>query len=239
MRALAELHDAELRMLWEPCLTCPAHFEDLFEPVCPTISPEEITAAKGRSDTKVVAGDNAGNSPQKYGKGPAFTTAWMSYVGALRPRAHILKQVDEFQSAVWGEHVVGVHVRRTDAVIDRKQRLNLTFSDEPIMAAMQREIDAFPHTRFLFATDNEDSLRKYQHTFGERLDCYPKRFEKFDPNKHPDYGAKNPLGHRHTSVEDAVVDLWLLSRTKHIIGTKASSYSQYAAWLGKIPLQRL
>ncbi len=239
MQALAELNSAELRMLWEPGITCPASFDELFEPVCRSISLEEIERLKHRADTKLVAGGATGNSPESYGKGEEFTLSWMEHARELRPVPRILRKVNEYQAAAWSDHMVGVHVRRTDAVADRGRRLGLTFNDGPIMEAMRQEIAAFPNTQFLFATDNQESLTVFQSEFGGRLCCYPKTFETFDPRKHSLFGASNAAGHRHTSMEYAVIDLWLLSRTKHIIGTKASSFSEQAAWIGSVPLRRL
>ena len=92
--------------------------------------------------------------------------------------------------------MVGVHVRRTDAVADRGRRLGLTFSDEPIMEAMRQEIAAFPSTQFLFATDNQESLTVFQSEFGDRLNCYAKAFEAFDAQKHSLYGASNAAGRK-------------------------------------------
>jgi len=239
MQAIAELSGAQLRMLWEPGITCPASFDELFEPVCRSIFLEEIERLKQRADTRLVAGGATGNRPESYGKGEEFTLSWMKHARELRPVPDILRKVDEYQAAVWNDHMVGIHVRRTDAVADRGRRLGLTFSDGPIMEAMRQEIATFPNTQFLFATDNQESLTVFQSDFGDRLCCYPKAFETFDPRKHSLYGASNAAGHRHTSMEDAVIDLWLLSRTKHIIGTKASSFSEQAAWIGSIPLRRL
>ena len=43
--------------------------------------------------------------------------------------------------------------------------------------------------------------------------------------------AKRPPPHRHTSMAHAVIDLWLLSRCGAIVGSNASSYTDFAKWL--------
>ncbi len=239
MQALAALHQVELCMLWEPGITCPASFDDLFEPVCTMVSPAEMDRFRLRNDIRLVAGKGAGNRPEFYGKGEVFTQHWKFYVRQLRPLPHILQKINDHAASVWNDHMVGVHVRRTDAVADRGRRLGITFRDTPIIDAMHKEVESNPETRFSFATDNEKTLQLFVSEFGERLTCYPKGFECFDPAKHSLYGSKQAIGHRHTSVEDAVIDLWLLSRTNKIIGTMGSSFSEHAAWIGNVPIQWL
>jgi len=239
MQAIAEIHQAELKMLWEPGITCPAHFHELFEPVCESVSTREIELIKEREGTKVVAGNAAGNRPESYASGEAFQASWRRHVRELLPLPEIQQKIDAYQASTWNDYMVGVHVRRTDAVGDRGRRLGLTFSDEPIIAAMRELVDREPRTKFLFATDNQETLSTFETEFGERIQCYPKAFERFDPGKHKRYGSSSTVGHRHTSVRDAVIDLWLLSRTRQVIGTKASSFSEYASWIGDIPLRRL
>ena len=239
MQSLAELNNAELRMLWEPGITCPATFESLFEPVCEPITKPEIEKLRQERDIRILAGNAAGNGPESYGRGEEYTAGWLRHSRQLRPLPHLLQRIRDYQQTAWSEWTVGVHVRRTDAVADRGRRLGLTFHDEPIFTAMHDEIRKHPETVFAFATDNQDSLDKYTHEFGDRIRCFPKPFAEFDPQVHSLFGAKSSVGHRHTSMEDAVIDLWLLAGTRHIIGTQASSFSQQAAWIGDIPLQRL
>ena len=43
--------------------------------------------------------------------------------------------------------------------------------------------------------------------------------------------AKRPPPYRHTSMVHAVVDLWMLSRCKAIVGSNASSYTDFAQWM--------
>ena len=38
--------------------------------------------------------------------------------------------------------------------------------------------------------------------------------------------------HRHCSTESALIDLFLLSKTKKVIGCRSSSFGRFGAWYG-------
>ncbi|WP_321479832.1 hypothetical protein [uncultured Bacteroides sp.] len=111
----------------------------------------------------------------------------------------------------------GLHIRRTD----NKQSIKHSGIDkfENVIQKLIREEDA----NFYLATDSND------------VKIYLRK--KF-PNKIITYDA---LLQRNSSlgIKDAVVDLWVLSRTIKIYGSFYSSYSEVAAELSSIPLEIL
>jgi hypothetical protein len=231
--AIAESCGAQLRLAWEPSTSCEAYFEDLFEPVCPMATPEEIIVLRQRPEVIVMEGKLATAPPDKLCPTPRLMALWTSHVRSIRPLPHILRQIDDFQAANWSHPMIGVHVRRTD-----KTRQAVRLGDDPpddqsVIDAMRAEIGARPDTRFFLATDNEASRRQFQKEFGERVRAVPSLFHAPDPGRCSPKRAKHA---RHTSIEAAVVDLLLLSRTHHILGTPRSSFSVHASVLGDVPL---
>lgn len=242
-RAIAESFGCEFRMLWEPTSACPASFEDLFEPVCPSISIGEIDALRDQRDVRIIDGKLATRSQEKLCPSAALMKIWTKCARAILPLPHILQQIDRFQAEAWTSAMTGVHVRRTDksnqvgrqAASGRKAG-KLPLSDRAVIDVMRDEISTQPDTRFLLATDNAESQRDFIREFGDRIVFFPKAFHGSNPPGSP---GPAPSPRRHTTIEAAVIDLWLLSRTRHILGTRQSSFSLYASVLGNVPLVRL
>ncbi len=116
------------------------------------------------------------------------------------------------------EHTIGVHIRRGDHEIAiRKSPIEL-FID-----AMEKEIEANPQTNFYLATDSETEKKVLIKRFGSRIIT-------------PEYPAN-----RNTveGIQNAVIDLYALSKSKRILGSFYSSFSEIAAQLGKCELSIL
>lgn len=127
--------------------------------------------------------------------------------------------------------MIGVHVRRGDF---------LTFAPGVVASNMteaiwlvQRQLDRMPDAGIFVATDDgaaaevggvqgapEGVLGHLRRVFGERVTSAP--------SPHLDRSER-------ASVEDAVVDLWLLRKTDAIIGTRGSSFSEMAAFGRDVP----
>lgn len=110
---------------------------------------------------------------------------------------------------------VGVHIRRTD---------NARAADRsPLHAfelSMQRQLDQAPDTRFFVATDDPQTLQALCSRFGDRVLSYPKRsLARNDPR----------------ALEDAVVDLFCLAQSRHVLGSYWSSFSETAWELNDLP----
>lgn len=131
------------------------------------------------------------------------------FVPVPRLRGMIDAQVGDAQA------MVGVHVRRGDHV-KATERSTL----EGFIAAMQAEVDARADTRFFVATDDPASLAALQARFGGRVHHYPKRaLSRDDPR----------------ALEDAVVDLFTLARSRKLLGSYWSSFSDMASHMGGQP----
>lgn len=130
------------------------------------------------------------------------------------PTPELLQRIDE-RASKFSSHTVGVHVRRTDNAKSIKYSPDALFVQH-----MQAEIDREPETNFYLATDSPETKKYFINVFGDRI-------------------ITTPYGISRDTVEgnqDAVVELYTLSRTRKILGSYWSSYSETAAAIGNIEL---
>lgn len=85
---------------------------------------------------------------------------------------------------------------------------------------MHAEIDIDPTTRFFVATDDPVEEACMRDTFGHRVFAHPKRLTRNRPD----------------GIRDALVDLLCLFRTRRVIGSFYSSFSEAAAEIGGVEL---
>jgi len=114
------------------------------------------------------------------------------------------------------ENCVGVHIRRTD------HRISMKYSPTPMfLDRMKNELEQTDCKTFFVATDDESIEELLKRTFGDRIITHPKTSRSRENSQ---------------AIEDAVIDLFCLSRTKRIIGSAFSSFTQMAAEIEDIPM---
>lgn len=111
---------------------------------------------------------------------------------------------------------VGVHIRRTDNAPASARSPTSAFIDA--LAALVRE-DA--RTEFFLATDDPAEETTLRRAFGDRMVALPKHLDRANPE----------------AVKSALVDLLCLSRTRLVLGSHWSSFSELAAEIGRVPLK--
>ncbi len=113
-----------------------------------------------------------------------------------------------------GKDAVGVHIRRTDHDICISESPTEVFINE-----MRKEPD---EVCFFVATDELTEREKLIREFGK---------ERIIFNEDAELSRASEKG-----MEDAVVDLYALSRTNKILGSSTSSFTEMAAKISEIPL---
>lgn len=229
---------------WNKANNCAFEFEDLFEPInLPNVvfCGNRITKILYRTDgpktfnsftllRKILGYQHIINydyDKEKIGiekiVKPAKDVYIQSFFSVSRhySLSKIFKPVSEIQSKIdkvtakFNSNTIGVHIRRTD----HKDAIAFSsISDYENM--MIGEIKSCPSSNFYLATDDEDVKHSLMEKFGDKIICY-----------------SAPL--TRNSVEGmkaALVDLYCLSKTTKIYGSKGSSYSEIAAELGNIDL---
>lgn len=138
------------------------------------------------------------------------------------PIASVQSQIDAFLSTLDSRlstlpsplsPLYGLHIRRTDNT--------WAIAGSPIEAfetKIREILVAEPDARFYLASDDKDTIERLRSLFGDAISVRKKT-----------YGRTSVSG-----IQDAIVDLWLLSRTKKIFGSVGSSFGGMAAKLGGI-----
>ena len=153
----------------------------------------------------------------------SFADDYLTELRSWRPVEPIQRAVDEV-AAGFDSGTVGIHVRRGDALthpnISNQFRLS---SDRAFFARMDELLRDDPGTTFFLATDSADTDARFRERYGGALRT--NRAKRFVPSVI--FGPKE-------NQRDAVVDLFALARTRHLLGTRYSSFSRAAADLGGI-----
>ncbi|WP_373540204.1 hypothetical protein [Chamaesiphon sp.] len=106
------------------------------------------------------------------------------------------------------DRVIGVHIRRTDN--------HQSLASSPTTAfieLMQAEISLDNNTKFFVATDSQLEEEQLKQTFPNRIITYQKQsLDRDDP----------------VAIEDAVIDLYCLSKCRKLIGSYYSSFTDTA-----------
>lgn len=109
---------------------------------------------------------------------------------------------------------IGIHIRRTDHRPAIDQSTTELFTNE-----IERILSRAPDQRFFLATDDPKEAEALDRAFPGRIAWRQARgYERADPR----------------AIEDAVVELYCLSRTHRILGSYASTFSAAAGKLGGI-----
>jgi hypothetical protein len=157
---------------------------------------------------------------------PDFDRRYQAALREWRPVASIRALVDELASG-FGEHCIGVHVRRGDAWGNRHHSEFMRSTEAAFMAAMEQEIDRCSHTRFFLATDCATTEETFRCRYGQRL--MVNTAKRFVPSI-----RKAPKDNQR----DAAIDMFALSRTRKLLGNNYSSFSRMAASIGGIEFVR-
>jgi len=136
--------------------------------------------------------------------------------GSLAPVPSLQAVIDSV-SATLG-NAVGVHIRRGD----HEWTVRYSPSTE-FIRLMEAELLADAGTTFFVATDSPEEEERLREAFPGRIRTHRKR----------SYDRADPRG-----IEDALVDLFCLSKCRKLIGSFASSYSEVAWQIRGIPVQR-
>ena len=149
---------------------------------------------------------------------PKFFKEQNHFYSLLHPVQWIQDKIDAV-SSTFDKNTVGVHVRRGDAWNSRiKDKFKIS-DDQSFFHLLDQEIDKNPDVNFFLSTDSEETNVKFVDRYGDRIIYNQKKvfFNSicmYEPKYHQD---------------DAVIDLFLLSKTSKIIGSNWSSFSSLSS----------
>jgi hypothetical protein len=133
------------------------------------------------------------------------------------PKPNLLKTINTL-SQKFTNNTIGIHIRSTDNEWAKKNSPFKIFIEK-----IENDIKASDEVNFFVSTDNLKYQEALLEKFGDKIIVHQKEFRR-DTKK---------------GVEDAVIDLFCLSKTSKIYGSYWSSFSDVAGRIGNIPVEVL
>lgn len=219
-----------LKVCWSACKHCPITWDELSELMdlsflATTDEAEILDGFEQEAGDSVWAGEFyidhlvyklLSPTPEQEAR---ISEISRQFIQSLRFSRPIMARVQEFMvSQRWDDRVVGVHVRRTDhTTFYTAGGLIREISSDEAFRARINELLAQGYHRFFLATDSMATFEKFHDEFGGKVFTRIKHF--------------NTRQFRQTSMEDALIDLVLLSKTDIIVGSRLSTFSEFASKL--------
>lgn len=201
-------YNKKLNVIWIEDNTCNGNFLDYFKPI------NNVNFINKNKNKKV---DYQGQN--------TIENICSNYnIGFDKKRLYCnIKPVDEIENKIQKyiknydiQNIIGIHVRRTDYTGNIIGKiLNGSNSDQEFF----EYIEKYSNKNFFIATDNKETQDLYINKYKERVLFYSK--------------IKNTTSLRQTSLENAVIDIYILSYNKRIKGTYNSSFTEFARYLKK------
>lgn len=123
------------------------------------------------------------------------------------PSQSIKERID-YRCSRFEENTIGVHIRRTDNIASIQQS-----PLELFLKKMDDEVDKDRHVMFYLATDSEDVKLQIKQRYGNRIIC-----------------SSIPADRNSVKgIQDGLIDMYALARTRKIYGSYYSSFSEMAS----------
>lgn len=133
----------------------------------------------------------------------------------FRPRQNIMGKVESFTEN-FSAHTLGVHIRRTD---NKQSIMHSPLSE--FEKRIDTYMEEFADAKIFLCSDEKRVKDFFRQRYGDRLLTRQAVL------------SRNSL----EGMQDAVADLWCLSRTQTVIGSYYSSFSDTATEIGGQPLE--
>lgn len=156
---------------------------------------------------------------------PSFFQNNVNLYSKLKPQKNIQKLIDDVQIKI-NEHTLGVHIRRGDAWNSPWSDKYCVSDDDSFFAEIDYQIKNNDKTNIFLSTDCKKTQNLFRNKYKDLIIVNEKKIfvESTDHTK------------EKLNQKDAVIDLFLLSNTKKIIGSNWSSFSQISSEINNIPL---
>lgn len=154
------------------------------------------------------------------------------FIAHLRPNTHLQKIIDD-ASKNFHSDVVGVHIRRGDAARSDFGNQYLRSSDDAFLEEINKHVGMKSgYQQFFLATDckrTEEYILKKSPPYAQIITHDKKNF--VDDSISMDENKPNQ--------KDAIIDLFLLSKTSAILGNYWSTFDDLASRIGNIPCRKI
>jgi len=155
------------------------------------------------------------------------------YMRALMPVDPLARRIEEFRQRHFRSCMIGVHLRRGDLM---HHHPDTTGGFDLALRQTDAWLDKAPDAGILLCTDEgarnpfthratpvQNIRARFKGRYGERVVWPESNLDRNSPQ----------------SIEDALVELWLLRTTQYFVGTSGSSFSDMAVFGRDIPFAQL
>ena len=192
----------KLRIIWDKSDECPDIFSNLFEPI------PDVLIKYGNIDNYFI------NIYTSHPSNDDYITN--NYLKLLKPLPHIQTNIDNLKKLLQksNPNYIACHIRRTDMIKKYKEKKITNYlSDQEYM----HFINQYPvNIKVYIATDNYETQQTFINFYGDRL-----IYKKIEPSTNL----------RQTSLQDAVVDMYVCAGAKYFLGSVKSSFSDTITYL--------
>ncbi|MEI7912368.1 MAG: hypothetical protein WCK77_22275 [Verrucomicrobiota bacterium] len=196
------------------------------------------------------------SSPLSGGCYSAFCADAINSLRSLNPSELLQKRISDFAFDNRIDQCIGVHIRATDNIyaydVWRKESPYFDIAKISTIDGFRRTLKDIAKSgdRVFLSTDNQtlgeqlclefDNITMLNHTYSEKGHlhyvgthyCKSGKFRHTAQRLFDKISGRNRETFRTTSIQDALVDLMLLSRCRKVIGTYYSSFSLVSALIG-------
>ena len=139
------------------------------------------------------------------------------------PNAYILREVEGALESI-GSPNIGLHIRYTDRKISLKK----------VKKALRNRLLVTPNAKIFLATDNAAVQSEIRSEFENVF-----TIDKYLPNDGSRLHWPTSDIKKIREAENALIDMWVLSRCEYLIYSRHSTFSVTSSYLGGIPENRL
>jgi len=171
----------------------------------------ELRRSFGKVYPKGFTEPGGGSIDFEYERIPeAIRKEFLIYFSMLLPVGYVRDQVSAFLRQ-FNARTVSVAIRTWNDYEKRARLFNIN--------KFHNVMDTFPEANFFVTSDSSDAVDMLKQKYGTRIMCYPKRTKMGDRSS-PE------------AMQDALIDLLLVSKNKFLIGSYISTFSETAWWFG-------
>lgn len=133
---------------------------------------------------------------------------------------HISKKIDDFASDHFRQPMIGVHVRYTDNLLQKFiAKRNVIIDDYfPVIDKLLKEQ---PNSKIFLCTDNYAVLEFFKENYSDIVST-----NKFYPEDNGAIHSSKLCQDKVQMGEEALIDMYLLSRCGHVVHTGTSSFTE-------------
>ena len=183
--------------------------------------PDNFNTFKSNCTVKFIKNDGRGrNIDFMYSKIPGnIRDKFINAFRMLRPHSELKEIIDSFSRENFDDDTISVHIRSWNRNAESSRRDYLHD-----LKKYEREMRlCSPHSRFFISSDSSEVLRYFRES-----EEWGKRVIFFDRKTDLDSSRDHPGG-----VREDLIELYLLSKNRSLIGSHFSTFSEVAWWLGE------